>query len=76
MVEVIFDLVWEDNDAIFFRLEVAEVILDLVEEEDNVIFCMKVVDMILDLVGEENDVTFDLKVVEVEERFLNDECHL
>ena len=51
-------------------------ILDLVEEEDDVIFCLKVVDIILDLVGEENDVTFDLKVVEVEERFLNDGCHL
>ena len=52
-------------------------ILDLVEEEeDDVIFCLKVVDMIVDLVGEENDVTFDLKVVEVEERFLNDGCHL
>ena len=51
-------------------------ILDLVEEEDDVIFCLEMVEVIVDLVGEENDVTFGLKVVEVEERFLNDGCHL
>ena len=73
---MILDLVEEENDVIFFCLKVVDMIFDLVGEENAAVFCLGMVEVILDLVGDVNDVTFDLKVVEVEERFLNDGCHL